>query len=145
MSRERIKVLLAKPTQDCHDRGVRYTMTKLREAGMEVVFVNFLLPSEIVETAIQEGTDVIGVSSSSGGHIPVLEELRALLRVQGLEHVLVIAGGVIPDEDVPRLRALGVTGVFGPGASADEVIAFIKAHVARDRAPGEEVRDAASG
>src|SRR4051794_20610684 len=101
MSREpaghrRIRILLTKPTQDCHDRGVRYMARRFRDEGFEVVFTNFLLPSEIVAVAEQEDVDVIGVSSSSGGHLAVFEDLMNELRQQGEPGVLVIAGGNIP-------------------------------------------------
>jgi methylmalonyl-CoA mutase C-terminal domain/subunit len=117
-----IRVLLTKPTHDCHDRGVRYLARKFRDEGFEVVFTNFLLPAEIVETAIQEDVDVIGVSSGSGGHVPVLEEVMAA----GLDDVLVIAGGNIPPFDAEKLRALGVREVFGPGSDPDAAVALIR-------------------
>lgn len=124
-----VKVLLSKPTQDSHDRGARYLARKFRDAGFEVVFTNFLVAADIVATAIQEDVDVIGVSSSSGGHMPVFEELMAALRENGLDDVLVIGGGIIPDADARLLAEQGVAGVFGPGASAEEAVAFIKERV----------------
>jgi methylmalonyl-CoA mutase, C-terminal domain len=123
---DRIRVLLTKPQQDCHDRGVRYLARELRDAGFEVVFTNFLLVDEVVETAIQEDVDVVGISSSSGGHMPVFEDLMARLRSENAEDVIVIAGGVIPAQDAVRLRALGVGAVFGPGQSAQEAIEFLR-------------------
>lgn len=130
MGKDRIKVLLAKPTQDCHDRGVRYLARVLRDAGMEVVFTNFLLPQEVVGVALQEDVDVVGLSSSSGGHMPVIEELRFHLDGNGMSHALLLVGGVIPQDDVPRLETLGVRRVFGPGTSAAEVVAFVKGEIA---------------
>lgn len=121
-----IRVLLTKPQQDCHDRGVRYLARELRDAGFEVVFTNFLLVDEIVETAIDEDVDVVGVSSSSGGHMPVLEDLMARLQAQNADDVIVIAGGVIPAQDAARLRDIGVGAIFGPGQSAQEAIDFIR-------------------
>lgn len=132
-----IKVLLAKPTMDSHDRGVRYLMRALRDTGMEVVFTNFLLPQEVIGVALQEDVDVVGISSSTGGHMPVIEELRAQLDANGLAHALLLVGGVIPEDDLPRLRALGVGRVFGPGASAADVVAFIRSGIG-----GEEIRHA---
>jgi methylmalonyl-CoA mutase C-terminal domain/subunit len=117
-----IRVLLTKPTHDCHDRGVRYLARRFRDEGFEVVFTNFLLPAEIVETAIQEDVDVIGVSSGSGGHVGVLEEVMAAQ----LDDVLVIAGGNIPPLDAEKLRALGVREVFGPGSDPDAAVALIR-------------------
>src|SRR5436309_2676038 len=112
-----IKVLLTKPTHDCHDRGVRHLARRLRDAGFEVVFTNFLLAADVVATAVQEDVDVVGVSSSSGGHMPVFEELLAGLRDAGLDDVVVIGGGTIPPDDVRTLTEWGVAGVFGPGTS----------------------------
>lgn len=126
---ERIKVLLTKPTQDCHDRGIRYLARQFRDAGFEVVFTNFLLAQDIVATAVQEDVDAIGVSSSSGGHMPVFEELLARLREKGADDVLVIGGGTIPLADLPTLRAWGVAAVFGPGRSAKDAVDFVRGHV----------------
>jgi len=125
----RIKVLLTKPTQDCHDRGVRFLARKFRDAGFEVVFTNFLLPEEIVTTALQEDVDVIGVSSSSGGHMPVFEDLMAGLRAASSDDILVIGGGVIPEADARAAAELGVAAVFGPGSSADSAIEFVLGHI----------------
>lgn len=126
---KKIRVLLTKPTQDSHDRGVRYLARKFRDAGFEVVFTNFLVADDIVATALQEDVDVIGVSSSSGGHMPVFEELMAGLRAASVDDVLVIGGGVIPDADARELASIGVAEVFGPGASAESAIEFIAGHV----------------
>lgn len=125
---KRIRVLLTKPTQDCHDRGVRYLARKFRDAGFEVIFTNFLVADDIVATALQEDVDVIGVSSSSGGHMPVFEDLMAGLRAASVDDVLVIGGGVIPDADARALREIGVAAVFGPGASAESAVDFISEH-----------------
>lgn len=137
MAKDRIKVLLAKPTLDSHDRGVRYLMRVLRDTGMEVVFTNFLLPQEVIGVALQEDVEVVGISSSSGGHMPVLEELRALLDAHEMGHTLLLVGGVIPEDDLPRLETLGVRRVFGPGTPAADVVAFIKSEVG-----GKETRHA---
>ncbi len=123
---EPIRVLLAKPTHDCHDRGVRYVAKKFRDAGFEVIFSNFLLAAEIVTTALEEDVDVIGVSSSSGGHMPVFEDLIAGMKEHGMREVVLVAGGVIPKEDEAVLKEWGVRAVFGPGASAAEAIALIR-------------------
>lgn len=121
-----IRILLTKPTHDCHDRGVRYLAKRFRDESFEVVFTNFLLPAEIVATAVQEDVDVIGISSSSGGHMAVFEEVMAALPREGLEDVSVIAGGNIPPGDVEQLKAWGVAGVFGPGSKPDDAIEFVK-------------------
>jgi methylmalonyl-CoA mutase C-terminal domain/subunit len=127
-----IRVLLGKTTMECHDRGVRYLATKLRDAGMEVVFVNFLEPREIIDTAIDEDVNVIGISSSVEGHMPVARELTRRLKELKIDDVLVIFGGVIPERDIAPMKEMGVKEVFGPGSSADEVIEFIRAN-ARER------------
>jgi methylmalonyl-CoA mutase C-terminal domain/subunit len=124
-----VRVLLAKPTHDCHDRGVRYVAKKMRDAGFEVIFTNFLLPDEIVNTAIEEDVQVVGVSSSSGGHMPVFQDLIAGLKENGLDDVVLIGGGVIPSEDEERLKSSGVTAIFGPGTTAEDAIALIRERV----------------
>ena len=121
-----IRVLLAKPTHDCHDRGVRFLARKLSEAGFEVIFMNFLVPREVVETAIEEDVQAIGISSSSGGHMPVFETLLAELDRQDMKDVVVIGGGVIPKTDATKLQALGVRGVFGPGSTPDAAIEVLR-------------------
>jgi len=125
----RIRVLLAKPTQDCHDRGVRYLMRMLRDNGFEVIFTNFLVAEEILSSALQEDVDVIGISSSSGGHMPVFEDLLAGMRKQGLDDVLLVGGGIIPPRDIRALKEWGVAEVFRPGSSAEDLIEFILKNV----------------
>jgi methylmalonyl-CoA mutase, C-terminal domain len=127
-----VRVLLAKPTHDCHDRGVRYVAKKMRDAGFEVIFTNFLLPSEIVDTAVEEDVQVVGVSSSSGGHLPVFQDLIAGLKENGLDDVVLIGGGVIPRNDVDVLKASGVAAIFGPGTTAEDAIALIRERVAQN-------------
>ena len=129
---EPIRVLLAKPTHDCHDRGVRYVAKKMRDAGFEVIFTNFLLPSEIVNTAVEEDVQVVGVSSSSGGHMPVFQDLIAGLRENGLDDLVLIGGGVIPRDDEDSLKAVGVAAIFGPGTTAEDAIALIRERVAEN-------------
>jgi methylmalonyl-CoA mutase C-terminal domain/subunit len=121
-----IRILLTKPTHDCHDRGVRYLAKRFRDEGFEVVFTNFLLPAEIVATAAQEDVDAIGISSSSGGHMAVFEEVMAALPREGLDDVVVIAGGNIPPADAERLRGWGVREVFGPGSNPDAAVTLLK-------------------
>jgi methylmalonyl-CoA mutase C-terminal domain/subunit len=121
-----VRILLTKPTHDCHDRGERYLAKRFRDESFEVVFTNFLLPAEIVATAVQEDVEVIGISSSSGGHMAVFEEVMRGLRDEGLDHVVVIAGGNIPPADAERLRAWGVREVYGPGSQPDAAIELVK-------------------
>lgn len=122
---DRVRVLLAKPTHDCHDRGVRYVAKKMRDAGFEVIFTNFLLPSEIVDTAVEEDVQVVGVSSSSGGHMPVFRDLIAGLKDNGLDDIVLLGGGVIPRDDEEMLKSAGVAAIFGPGTTAEDAIALI--------------------
>ncbi len=132
MAARMIRVLLCKTTMECHDRGVRYLATKLRDAGLEVVFMNFLEPREIIDTALEEDVDVIGVSSSVEGHLPVAREITRRLAELGKEDVLVVFGGVIPQRDIAPMREIGVKEIFGPGSSAAVIIDFIRAN-ARER------------
>ena len=119
------RVLLTKAEQDCHDRGVRYIATKLREAGYEVIYSNFLYPEEVLNTAIQEDVDVVGISSSTLGHMPVLRYVKEGLKKEGRDDILVLLGGIIPDDDLQDLKDLGIEGIFGPGSTAEELIQFI--------------------
>ena len=123
-----IKVLVAKPGLDGHDRGVKYIARKLRDAGMEVVYTTYDLIGEIVDVAIQEDVDVIGISSSTASHATLFSDVMELLKTKGAGDKLVIAGGVIPTADIPVLEEVGVRAVFGPGTSGDEVVDFILAH-----------------
>jgi methylmalonyl-CoA mutase C-terminal domain/subunit len=133
---KRIRMLMTKPTHDCHDRGARYLTRKMRDAGFEVIFTSFLLADEIVATAIDEDVDVIGISSSSGGHMPVFQDLFAKLEESGVTDIVVLGGGIIPPADARVLTELGIDGVFGPGSSAEEIIEFITARVAeKEKAP----------
>ncbi len=120
-----IRVLLAKPTHDCHDRGVRLVARKFRDAGFEVIFANFLMADEVVTTAVEEDVQVIGVSSSSGGHMAVFEDLIAGLRDNDLDDVLLLGGGVIPVDDEKELKDWGVKAIFGPGTTAEDAIVMI--------------------
>ncbi len=128
MERKTVRILMTKAEQDCHDRGVRYITTKLREAGFEVIYTNFLYPEEIVNTAVQEDVDVIGLSSSTLGHIPVLRHVKEGLKEEGLDDILIMVGGVVPDDDLPKLSDLGIQALFGPGTTANEVINYIKSN-----------------
>ncbi|WP_228001341.1 cobalamin B12-binding domain-containing protein [Nocardia australiensis] len=123
-----IRTLLAKPTHDSHDRGVRYLARVLRDAGFEVVFMNFLLPEDVVNAATQEDVDVIGISSSAGGHMPVFADVAAMLRQRGLDDVLLIGGGIIPASDAKKLQQEGVGRIFGPGSDPEEIQTYIREH-----------------
>mgnify|MGYP000944257397 FL=1 len=130
----KLRVVIAKPGLDGHDRGAKVIARALRDAGMEVIYTGLRqTPEQIVSTALQEDADVIGLSILSGAHNHIAPKLMALLREQGLDDVLVLIGGIIPDVDVPKLQALGVKGVFLPGTSMQTIVDFIIQNVrARD-------------
>ncbi len=123
-----IRILLAKPTHDAHDRGVRYIARRMRDAGFEVIFVTFLLAEKLVQIAIDEDVDVIGISSSSHGHMAVFEDLFAALNAEEMTDILVIAGGVIGAADRDVLEQWGLAATFGPGSSAEDAIRFVREH-----------------
>ncbi len=127
---EIIRVLLAKPSHDGHDRGVRYIASKFRDAGFEVIFSTFLLADEVVATAIEEDVQVIGISSSSHGHMAIFEDLFKGLKLHDLTDILVIGGGVISGRDQAILKQWGVARVFGPGSSSEDSVAFIRHQLA---------------
>jgi methylmalonyl-CoA mutase C-terminal domain/subunit len=118
----KIRVLLTKSRMDAHDRGIRYVAKELRNAGMEVIFTRYGLPEEIVSVAIQEAADVIGVSSSTGGHLYVAEKIRECLDREGIDDIRVIFGGIIPDLDKAKMKENGVAAIFGPGSSFEEIV-----------------------
>lgn len=123
-------MVIAKPGLDGHDRGAKVIARALRDAGMEVIYTGLRqTPEQIVSAALQEDADVIGLSILSGAHNHIAPRLMELLRAQGLDDVLVLVGGIIPDVDIPRLKALGVSGVFLPGTPMQEIVDFIHANV----------------
>lgn len=135
MSNERkIRVLVAKPGLDGHDRGAKVVARALRDAGMEVVYTGLRqTPEMIAEAALQEDVDVVGLSILSGAHMTLVPRVVDLLRASGLEDTIVLVGGIIPDEDVPVLEALGVSRVFGPGTPTDEIVKHIEEEVEKRR------------
>ena len=125
-----IKVLIAKPGLDGHDRGAKVLARGLRDEGFEVVYTGLRqTPEMIASAALQEDVDVVGLSILSGAHMTLLPRICGLLHDEGLDDVLVTAGGIIPDDDVPALKTAGVSAVFGPGTTIGEVAAFIRANV----------------
>jgi methylmalonyl-CoA mutase, C-terminal domain len=131
MSDRKIRVLIAKPGLDGHDRGAKVIARALRDAGMEVIYTGLRqTPEMIVEAALQEDVDVIGLSILSGAHMALTPRIMELLRQNAMEDVKVILGGIIPEEDAPRLKEMGVSGVFGPGASTDSIIQHIRGIIA---------------
>jgi methylmalonyl-CoA mutase C-terminal domain/subunit len=130
----KVRVVIAKPGLDGHDRGAKVIARALRDAGMEVIYTGLRqTPEQIVTAALQEDADVIGLSILSGAHNHIAPKLMDLLKANGLDDVLVVIGGIIPDVDVPKLQALGVKGIFLPGAPMQGIIDFINANV-RSRA-----------
>jgi methylmalonyl-CoA mutase C-terminal domain/subunit len=127
MEKGRIRVLLAKPGLDGHDRGAKVVARALRDAGMEVIYTGIRqTPEMIVEAAIQEDVDVIGLSILSGAHLELFPPIIDGLAKKGREDVLVVAGGIVPEDDIPALRQMGVKAVFGPGTSTQDIIRFIQ-------------------
>ncbi len=127
MSQRPIRVLIAKPGLDGHDRGAKVIARALRDAGMEVIYTGLRqTPEMIAEAALQEDVDVVGLSILSGAHMTLVPRVLELLRQYGLGHVKVFVGGIIPDEDVPKLLAMGVAGVYGPGAPTQAIIRDIQ-------------------
>ena len=127
MSTGKIRVLLAKPGLDGHDRGAKVVARALRDAGMEVIYTGIRqTPEMIVEAAIQEDVDVIGLSILSGAHLELFPSIIKGLKKKGREDALVIAGGIIPEDDILALQQMGVKAVFGPGTSTEDIIRFIQ-------------------
>jgi len=127
MTDKKIRVLVAKPGLDGHDRGAKVVARALRDAGMEVIYTGLRqTPEMIAEAALQEDVDIVGLSILSGAHMALAPRILELLKANGQGRVKVFIGGIVPDEDVPQLKQMGVTGVFGPGASTEDIIRDIK-------------------
>jgi methylmalonyl-CoA mutase C-terminal domain/subunit len=126
----KIRVVIAKPGLDGHDRGAKVIARALRDAGMEVIYTGLRqTPEQIVSAALQEDADVIGLSILSGAHNHICPRVMELLKQHGLDDVLVVVGGIIPDVDIPKLRDIGISGVFLPGTPMQAIIDYINAHV----------------
>ena len=126
----KIRVVIAKPGLDGHDRGAKVIARALRDAGMEVIYTGLRqTPEQIAAAALQEDADVIGLSILSGAHMHILPRLMELLRAQGLDHIVVLVGGIIPDVDIPKLKAMGVRGIFLPGSPMQDIVNFINQQV----------------
>ena len=127
MTERKIRVLVAKPGLDGHDRGAKVVARALRDAGMEVIYTGIRqTPEMIAEAALQEDVDIVGLSILSGAHMALCPRIIELLRTQEMDDVIVLLGGIIPDEDVEPLKQLGVKGVFGPGTSTHDIVDFIR-------------------
>ncbi|MDO8530747.1 MAG: cobalamin B12-binding domain-containing protein [Dehalococcoidia bacterium] len=133
-SRDIIRVIVAKPGLDGHDRGAKVVARALRDSGMEVIYTGIRqTPEMIVESTLQEDADVVGLSILSGAHMDLCPLVLKLLKDKGLEHVIVVVGGIVPDDDKPALAKMGITGVFGPGTTTSEIASFITKAVAERR------------
>jgi methylmalonyl-CoA mutase C-terminal domain/subunit len=127
MSEHKIRVLVAKPGLDGHDRGAKVVARALRDAGMEVIYTGLRqTPEMIAEAALQEDVDVLGISILSGAHMALIPRILELLKANGQENVKIFIGGIIPDVDTPKLKAMGVTGIYGPGALTGTIISEIR-------------------
>jgi methylmalonyl-CoA mutase C-terminal domain/subunit len=130
-----IRVLVAKPGLDGHDRGAKVVARALRDAGMEVIYTGIRqTPDMIAEAALQEDVDAIGLSIHSGAHMALFPRIMAALAARGVDDAVIFAGGIIPDDDVPAVKAMGIREVFGPGASLDEIARTVRTAVAEKRA-----------
>ena len=127
---QKIRVVIAKPGLDGHDRGAKIIARALRDAGMEVIYTGLhQTPEQIVETVVQEDADAVGLSVLSGAHMTLFARLTELLRERGIDDVVVFGGGIIPDEDIPELEKLGVARIFTPGATTTEIVDWVREHV----------------
>ena len=130
MSERKIRVVVAKPGLDGHDRGAKIIARALRDAGMEVIYTGLRrTPEQVVTIALQEDSDVVGVSILSGAHVPLVRRIASLMAEQGLDDVLLVVGGVIPDADAPALHELGVHAIFHPATTTDAIVSFIRDNV----------------
>lgn len=130
---QKIRVLVAKPGLDGHDRGAKVLALALRDAGMEVIYTGLRqTPEQIAAAAVQEDVDVVGLSCLSGAHLYLFPRVVELLREQGADDIMVLGGGIIPESDVPALKAKGTQEIFGPGSSTEDIIAYIREHVHQD-------------
>ncbi len=126
----KIRVVIAKPGLDGHDRGAKVIARALRDAGMEVIYTGLRqTPEQVVAAALQEDADVIGLSILSGAHNHICPRVMDLLKEKGMTDVQVVVGGIIPDVDIPRLREIGITGIFLPGSPMQDIVEFITSHV----------------
>jgi methylmalonyl-CoA mutase C-terminal domain/subunit len=131
MSRKKIRVLVAKPGLDGHDRGAKVVARALRDAGMEVIYTGIRqTPEMIVASALQEDVDVIGLSCLSGAHMELFTEVMERLGKKGMGNVIVVAGGIIPEDDIPALEKIGIKAVFGPGTHTSDIVNAVKKLVA---------------
>ena len=128
-----IRVLVAKPGLDGHDRGAKVIARAFRDAGFEVIYTGLRqTPEQVVNAALQEDVDVVGLSVLSGAHMTLCPRILELMKKEGLDDVVVVVGGIIPDQDVPKLKSLGVSEIFQPGASTVDIVTYIRQHVRKN-------------
>ena len=133
MTKRKIRVLIAKPGLDGHDRGAKIVARALRDAGLEVIYTGLhQMPEQVVASAIQEDVDAIGLSVLSGAHTHLFTRVLELLKEKGVDDIIVFGGGIIPPEDIQALKAAGVKEIFTPGASTQEIVRFVREHVRKD-------------
>jgi methylmalonyl-CoA mutase, C-terminal domain len=133
LSAQHIRVLVAKPGLDGHDRGAKVIARAFRDAGFEVIYTGLRqTPEQVVNAALQEDVDVVGLSVLSGAHMTLCPRILELMKQQGLNDVLVIIGGIIPDADIEKLKSSGVSEIFQPGASTEDIVAYIRQHVRKN-------------
>jgi methylmalonyl-CoA mutase C-terminal domain/subunit len=133
MAGKKIRVLIAKPGLDGHDRGAKVICRALRDAGMEVIYTGLRrTPEEIVNASIQEDVDVIGLSILSGAHNVLFPKIMSLLKEKGADDIIVIAGGVIPEKDIPRMKKLGIAEIFLPGSSTQDIVRWIEENIPKN-------------
>ena len=133
MTERKIRVLVAKPGLDGHDRGAKVIARALRDAGMEVIYTGLRqTPEMIASAALQEDVDAVGISILSGAHNTLCPRIIKLLRDSGMDDTLVLVGGIVPQEDIPKLKEIGVSEIFLPGTSTEDIVSFIKANVRSD-------------
>src|SRR3989441_335226 len=127
---EKIRVIVAKPGLDGHDRGAKVIARAFRDAGFEVIYTGLRqTPEQVVNAALQEDADVIGISVLSGAHMTLCPRIMDLIKKEGLDDVLVVVGGIIPDQDITKLKELGVAEIFQPGASTEEIVTYVRKNV----------------
>lgn len=130
MAKDKVKVIIAKPGLDGHDRGAKVVARALRDAGLEVVYTGLRqTPEMVAEAALQEDVDLVGLSILSGAHMELFPRVVEEMNKRGLDDVVLLAGGIIPQEDVPALQKIGFRVIFGPGASTDDIVAWVRANV----------------
>ena len=130
MTNEKIRVVVAKPGLDGHDRGAKVIARAFRDAGFEVIYTGLRqTPEQIVHAALQEDADVVGLSVLSGAHMALCPRITELMKKEGLDDVMMVVGGIIPDQDIPKLKECGISEIFQPGASTQDIVAYVRQHV----------------